>query len=162
MAAQPEPYENFTIPRRVVVPFDLSAHSLVALRSALKLSARGSLFVVHVIRPASPVDPAVLLGNISDTDRAEQAVKTLEASLVDWGFGELHVDVLVGSPGREVCRYAASRQADVIVVASHGRTGIQKALLGSVAEAIVRHSPCPVFVLRGPVVDAAAAVEVPG
>ncbi len=159
MTATLEEPATFIKPRCVIVPMDLSAHSLVALRAALKLSARGNLFLVHVIRPASPVDPAVLLGHIDDGQRAATAAETLQRSLLDWGFGELNIDVVVGSPGREVCEYAAHRQADLIVVGSHGRSGLKHALLGSVAESIVRRAPCPVFVLRGEAVNAAADAE---
>jgi len=55
---------------------------------------------------------------------------------------------LAGDPAEEIVRTAARVQADVIVLATHGRTGIKRLLLGSVAEKVVRYAGCPVFVMR--------------
>jgi universal stress protein A len=53
-----------------------------------------------------------------------------------------------GSPSVEIVKFAKSWPADVIVIATHGNTGLKHVLLGSVAEQIVRHGPCPVLVVR--------------
>lgn len=57
--------------------------------------------------------------------------------------------VKVGKPAAEIIKAANEWPADVIVIGSHGRTGVTRALLGSVAEAVMRHAPCPVLVIRG-------------
>ena len=54
----------------------------------------------------------------------------------------------VGKPASEIIRTAKEWPTDIIVIGSHGRHGIQRALLGSVAEAVMRHAPCPVLVIR--------------
>ncbi len=54
----------------------------------------------------------------------------------------------VGAPGAEIVKAAREWPADLIVIGSHGRSGMQRALLGSVAEAVMRHAPCPVLVVR--------------
>ena len=54
----------------------------------------------------------------------------------------------VGVPGAEIVKAAREWPADLIVIGSHGRSGMQRALLGSVAEAVMRHAPCPVLVVR--------------
>jgi nucleotide-binding universal stress UspA family protein len=54
----------------------------------------------------------------------------------------------VGKPASEIVRTAQEWRADIVVIGSHARHGVQRALLGSVAEAVMRHAPCPVFVVR--------------
>lgn len=56
--------------------------------------------------------------------------------------------VAAGSPADEIVKAAREWPADLIVIGSHGRSGLQRALLGSVAEAVTRHAPCPVLVVR--------------
>lgn len=55
--------------------------------------------------------------------------------------------VVVGSPFHDICKIAAQSKSDLIVVGSHGRTGLSQVLLGSVAERVVRHAPCPILVV---------------
>jgi nucleotide-binding universal stress UspA family protein len=54
-----------------------------------------------------------------------------------------------GSPGQEIVKAAKDWPADMIVIGSHGRSGLGRVLLGSVAEAVMRHAPCPVLIVRG-------------
>lgn len=56
--------------------------------------------------------------------------------------------VVLGSPADEIVKAAEEWPADLIIIGSHGRGGLQRALLGSVAEAVMRHAPCPVLVVR--------------
>ena len=56
--------------------------------------------------------------------------------------------VLTGHASTEICRYAAKENCDLIVIATHGRTGLKHMVLGSTAEQVVRHAPCPVLTLR--------------
>ena len=56
----------------------------------------------------------------------------------------------MGDPAGEICRIAAEEGAELIVLGTHGRTGILRLLMGSVAESILRHAPCPVLVYRQP------------
>jgi universal stress protein A len=60
----------------------------------------------------------------------------------------VQVKVAVGKPAVEILRVVRTEGADLIVMGTHGRTGLRHLLLGSVAEAITRHAPCPVFTLR--------------
>jgi nucleotide-binding universal stress UspA family protein len=61
---------------------------------------------------------------------------------------KLEIHNVKGEPSEEIVRVAAEVDADVIVLATHGRTGLKRLLLGSVAEKVVRHAGCPVFVVR--------------
>ena len=67
------------------------------------------------------------------------------------GTVQVETQVMVGEPFADICQSAAQEQADLIIMGSHGRTGLSHVLLGSVAERVVRHAPCPVLVVRPPV-----------
>ena len=56
---------------------------------------------------------------------------------------------IMGDPSNEIVRIAKDGGYDLIVMSTHGRTGLSRLLMGSVAERVIRHAPCPVFVIRG-------------
>ena len=56
--------------------------------------------------------------------------------------------LVMGDPATEIVRIAEEEQAELIVLGTHGRTGLSRILMGSVAEAVVRHAPCPVLIYR--------------
>jgi nucleotide-binding universal stress UspA family protein len=62
-------------------------------------------------------------------------------------------DVLFGNPWSVICQYAKDAQIDLLVVSTHGRTGLRHVLIGSTAERIVQHAPCPVLVVKNPEKD---------
>ena len=115
---------------------------------ARRLDAQVAL--IHVIDPALVLDPEAGIGADELVQKARE-----DAARVVAGFrARLQADaralgfVPLGSPGSEIVKAATEWQADVIVIGSHGRRGITRALMGSVAEAVVRHAPCPVLVVR--------------
>lgn len=140
--------------QRILVPVDFSEQSRVALSVALDITGshgegeRGQIAAVHVLPDLSPAEPGKMWNTVSPTSRIEHATTSLE----DWlklGEQELDtIDVRIGDPGAEICRVASERGADLIVLTSHGRTGMKRLLIGSVAERVVRLAPCPVLVLR--------------
>jgi universal stress protein A len=73
----------------------------------------------------------------------EEANKILQSKKIDVAF-----DVKSGSPYEEILREQQERKADLIVIASHGRTGILKSLIGTVAERVMREAKCPVLLVR--------------
>jgi universal stress protein A len=73
----------------------------------------------------------------------EEANKILQSKKIDVAF-----DVKSGSPYEEILREQQERKADLIVIASHGRTGILKSLIGTVAERVMREAKCPVLLIR--------------
>lgn len=144
---------NTSAPRRILVPVDFSKPSSQALGAAVALAQRfgARLAVAHVTRRNRPDSHIVAeqLGMTFDTRRAGRAklVEFLERELL----GDIQPTRLVtdGVPFDEITKAAATWEADLIVIATHGYTGLKHVLLGSTAERVVRHAPCPVLVVRG-------------
>jgi nucleotide-binding universal stress UspA family protein len=104
------------------------------------------LHVVHVLPELLAAEPGVIWASIDDTSRIEHAREAMEKRLVDFQGVDLRVGI--GDPGQVITHLATELQADLIVIPSHGRTGVKRLLLGSVAERVVRLAHCPVLVLR--------------
>lgn len=135
---------------KILVPTDYSDCSLAALKYAASLAreANGSLLIVHVNEPPSAyVWPDANRKN----DPLPQDVELLLQAIADGRqqvrYEERRVD---GAPVPTIISLAADEHVDLIVMGTTGRTGLQRLLLGSVAEDVVRRAPCPVLVLRSP------------
>jgi nucleotide-binding universal stress UspA family protein len=138
---------------RVLAPVDLSDQSELVLDHAVALaeSYAAPLDLLHVVEEAAypnvygldPLTPA--LPNVQD--RAREALETL-ASNVELRTDPVNVHVLAGNAARDIVEFATDNDADLIVMATHGRTGLDRFLIGSVAEKVVRRAPCPVFTLK--------------
>ena len=147
--------ENGTGPQinRVLAPVDLSDQSEQVLNHAVALaeSYAAPLDLLHVVEEAAypnvygldPLTPS--LPNVQD--RAREALETL-ASEVDLRTDPVNVHVLAGNAARDIVEFAEDNAADLIVMATHGRTGLDRFLIGSVAEKVVRRAPCPVFTIK--------------
>ncbi|HEX4422179.1 MAG TPA: universal stress protein [Kofleriaceae bacterium] len=143
---------------RVVVGTDFSDPSFPAVRAAAAAAAsiHGGLVLVHAIE----VNPIALYGMmlpVSETVSGDaQGVmrQRLEDVLQRLGV-TAQVHVCIGPPGPALLQAAAMYQAGLLVVGTHGRTGVTRFLLGSVAEAVIHHAPCSVLVTRleGPEAD---------
>ena len=141
--------------RTIVVPIDFSAESKKALQYASKLASRfeASLKLVHVVEPASFINdlPNVPLAG-SDGEIAKESTVRLKALAKD-EIDELipaQTGVRIGKPYHEIVSFAKVADADLIVIATHGYTGVKHTLLGSTAERVVRYATCPVLVVRDP------------
>jgi nucleotide-binding universal stress UspA family protein len=143
-----------TLFRRILVPHDFSRPADHALEVAadLALESRGRLVVLHVVPPYPFVGftPAEEVPLVSVADLVRPARAHLE-HIVRRIVGRRRVScesrVVVGDPVQEIV--LAARRADVVVMATAGRTGLGHLLIGSVAERVVRHASCPVLTLRG-------------
>jgi universal stress protein A len=129
-----------------LVPIDFSVHADAALVAALNLAKKfkARLILLHV-------RDDIALNPMSYTAEGEaEARHTLEAYLMrvqDAGVdGE--VALVHGVPWREIVAMARARQTDLVIMGTHGRTGLAHVLMGSVAERVVRQGPCPVLVSR--------------
>ncbi len=133
----------------VVVPIDFSDESFAALNSALELVADAShLQAIHVLPALEAVEPGVIWGTIDNVSRARHAEQALRERTTDARLKGLQVKIAFGDPGHEVADFAVQVHADLIVLPSHGRRGVTRLLIGSVAERIVRLAHCPVLVLK--------------
>lgn len=143
--------------RRVLHPSDFSGASRAAFAKAVELAAanRAELLVVHVL---TPVVPLVGDGYVSpklyediEASAQAQAQKQLDALLTKAkGAGVRARGLLVaGVPHERIARIARSKRADLVVIGTHGRTGLAKLFLGSVAGRVVAIAPCPVLTVRG-------------
>lgn len=148
--------------QHLLVPIDLSASAEQALDYAIglarTLSAR--LTVLHVIQPVpmAGVDMGVTLPETYLREVEADIQHSMEAALARVTAAGLTGErvVLYGVPVQEIVETAKARQVDLIVMGTHGRTGLMHVLLGSVAERVVRLAPCSVLVVR-PIAQASAA-----
>ena len=135
--------------KKIVAPVDLSDESLAALGTAVDMAGSPSdVHAVHVIPELNLSEPGVIWQEIDNSGRKQHAEQELFKKLSDGKFAQVHIEIEVGDPGHCVADFAKRIGADLIVMPSHGRTGLAHMLLGSVAERVVRLSHCPVLVLR--------------
>jgi nucleotide-binding universal stress UspA family protein len=135
--------------RRIVAPVDFSEYSDEVVKTAFEFAGTtGTVHVVHVLPDLSPAEPGIVWGTIDDKARMEKARQALRDRFPSLPENQVHFEVRIGDPGQEIADFATKMQADLIVIASHGRTGIKRLLIGSVAERVARLAHCPVLVLR--------------
>ena len=132
----------------VLVPFDFSDGCRRAIRVARSfVDSDAAIIVMHVVRPPATSYPGVLWTDMdaeSIRARAHQAL-CKELSRLEVGAEAV---TSIGSPAAEIVSRAAAEKSELIVMPSHGRTGIERVLLGSVTEKVVRKAQIPVLVLR--------------
>lgn len=153
--------------KRILVPTDFSANAMPAAEVAVALAptAGGAIELVHVygppgiILPDGSAFPATADELWGVTERAETALAQARAAVVARAAGiEVTAQALMGAPADEILRLAESGHYDLIVMGTHGRTGLRRLLMGSIAEAVMRRSPIPVLTIRAAAVQEARAV----
>ena len=144
--------------RNILVPIDFSQMSIQAINTAKRLASRFSVAIhlAHVrhfnyaadfVVLAPPVVPFSFMPYDRDGERS--ILNELKAVARKCGVSSASYHVLTGGPPfDEICRLAQTIPADLVVMPTHGRTALKHVFLGSTAERIVQHSPCPVFVVR--------------
>jgi len=133
----------------VVVPVDFSASTEPAIRTALEfVDSPSKVNLIHVLFALDAVSPGVVFGGITDESRTEAINKHFEELKQKLGAHDLGTEVRVGDPGLQITEYANELGADLIVIPSHGYHGVKRLVLGSVAERVIRHAHCDVYVLR--------------
>lgn len=157
--------EPFTQWRRVLIAADYSELGELALAQGLTIASTSPSTVAHVIyvqagvapSPAmAPGDVAPVVVPMPSTDeaamkvreRVERAKAKLATHCERGGFSETVVHVRRGPPANVITELADELDVDLIVVGTHGKTGLQRMVLGSVSEKIVRTAPCAVLVVR--------------
>jgi nucleotide-binding universal stress UspA family protein len=143
-----------TLPRTIVVPTDFSEHAEKATRYALELAKRldARLELVHAwsVPIVSYPDLMVPLPATFIDDVGRDAQQRMDKALARTQAPGIAVSgtVVCGDARQALIELADQRKADLIVMGTHGRRGVKRALMGSVAEAVVRHAHCPVLVVR--------------
>ncbi len=146
-------------PKRILVPTDFSSYSDIALRYAVDIARqyRATVFLLHVIDSnvqQCAVDyclsDAVMKGIEEESmtrskDMLQQQITRVLGNAPDV---EITPYLQQGVPYDEIIKEQGEKNIDLIVISSHGRTGIRKMLIGSVAEKITRGAPCPVMLVR--------------
>jgi len=143
---------------KVLVPIDFSDYSKNALRYAVQFAKQfiAKIYLVYVIEPMIyPADFS--MGQVAipsmDADmqtRATEELNNLAKSLIDLSV-ETEIIIRTGKPFVEICETATEKDIDLIIIATHGHTGVEHLLFGSTAEKVVRKAPCPVLTLREPI-----------
>lgn len=144
---------KWKIPKNsVLVPYDFSD----AARDALQVAATfveesNAVSVLHVVVPPPITAPGRLVrGPFDEEEAIGHGFKALTQALDDEGHPSMEAHVRVGHPAETIVDYALAMRAELIVIPSNQRKGLDRFLLGSVTERVVRLSPCPVLVLRAP------------
>ncbi len=144
--------------RSILFPTDFSQQNDAALHyaSALAADSNATLHIVHV-HDTRTLNPS--MGEAASLYAAEwQRELEVSRELLDRirptspGVDFQHHS-LTGIPDAEIVEFATENKVDLIVMASHGRTGISRLLMGSVAEAVMRRAPCPVLIVKQPATD---------
>jgi len=144
----------------ILHPTDFSERSLDAfhLAGALARDYEAKLIVLYVSRQpiiaygegVIPPDPDLLV---------EEAMERLNQLVAEQPSISAECRYTEGDPAAEILRLARERQVDLVVMGTHGRTGLSRLLMGSVAEQVVRRAPCPVLTVKSPVPETMSVGE---
>jgi nucleotide-binding universal stress UspA family protein len=141
--------------KRILCPVDFSETARAALETAIELASKfdSEIVLVH----AYPIpgytfpDGSAVASSRMLQELADEATRHLEEwrlLAVKGGAKHVTVETAVGDPAGEIVRIAQEAKIDLVVMGTHGRTGIEHALMGSIAERVVRRAKCPVLTVR--------------
>jgi universal stress protein A len=138
--------------KTILCPTDFSEESYRAIEYGVRFAqvSGGTILIAHILH-----NPTTALfhpeGFVLSFEQVEGRAQALLNELRDTrlgGFARCELLLDIGDPYEQLIAIATRRGVDLIVTATHGRTGLQHLVMGSVAEKIIRHAPCPVFVVR--------------
>jgi nucleotide-binding universal stress UspA family protein len=141
--------------RRILVPIDGSTQAYGALEYAASEHPDATFVALTVSNPSDVSTGATEMGMAGYADewmeieeqRAEERFERA-VEIADEHGVSLETESVFGRPARAIVEFAEEHDVDAIVMGSHGRDGVSRILLGSVAETVIRRSPCPVTVVR--------------
>ena len=141
--------------KKIICPVDLSEVSMGALKLAASIAVQceASLVIVNVVEPiVAPSDftfGPMTTGEVEDrlVERSEQALNEL-AGTIELPGDRVSTRVERGRASAEIVRVAQEEQANLLVIGTHGYSGVAHVLLGSTAERVIRKAPCPVLTVR--------------
>lgn len=153
-------------PRKILVPTDFSEDSDLAFRMALSIAVtyQARIFLLHVISNTiqqsltdysldqSMLDRVLNESIVFSNEKLQEVIDKNQQS----GNIKVIPDVRQGQPYEEILKEASERKIDLIVITSHGKTGLQKYFIGSVTEKVMKEAKCPVLLIRSQEKEAAA------
>jgi nucleotide-binding universal stress UspA family protein len=144
---------------KILLAIDDSKFSEAATHAVLRhmRPEQTELYILHVVAPTEAYPSISYAVHAHDIEEAQQKllkhgqelVARAEPLLGKLGF-KVYPAVESGDPGPTIVAFAAKQQCDLIVVGSHGRKGLDRLVMGSVAEFVARHASCPVEIVRIP------------
>jgi nucleotide-binding universal stress UspA family protein len=161
-----EKYEvNYFENKTILVPHDFSELSDDAVETAIKIAGKcENVTVLHVVDPTPLYGyadgsgemggsfdigiPSIVQADEIDEDQQQRAIRLLQGQFGDAQHVGLKFATTVNDASHGIADYASENEFDLIVMPSHGRTGVKRLLIGSVTERVVRLAHCPVMVLR--------------
>lgn len=144
-------------PVQVVVAYDFSPSSEQALSRAVEVAARAPQHVLHIVAALDPHDRMATADKLEGVTYEtadhiqKQVVERVTAAFAGRPTAadvQFFVHARIGKPATEILGLASDVGADLIFIGSHGKTGVERFLLGSVSERVVREAQCPVLVAR--------------
>jgi len=143
---------------KILVPIDFSDYSKNALKYAAQFAKQfnAKIYLVYVVEPMIyPADFSMGQVAIPSTDidlqkRGEDELNLLAKNFIDPSI-IVETVIRTGKPFVEINDTATEKDVDIIIMATHGHTGVEHLLFGSTAEKVVRKAPCPVLTLREPI-----------
>lgn len=145
--------------RKIVAATDFSEASLIAVETAfnLTLESDATLYLLHIMEFPMVTDPVIgVVPPPADELYGEQMQRLKE--LIPENVKDLKIEtaVLQGSAAKEIADFARKKEADMIIVGTHGRKGLTRMLMGSTAESLLRQAPCQVLVVKQKLAKAAS------
>ena len=138
--------------KKILFPTDFSESAENASHYAISLAQKygGKIYAVHVIEPFTYTVDFGIDYSAQYKEMETSAKKLLNEIVASLKKSKIDVEgvLLSGEPFVEIIKYAKKKQVNLIIMATHGRTGIEHMLMGSVAEKVVRKSPCPVLSIK--------------
>ena len=141
--------------KSILVPTDFSEGFQDVIDYAVLIAKKfeGRLSFLHVIEPMMVYELYFSFAHSSGSSelrgRMMEALKKKIDPVKDQGI-EIEEMILMGLPSREIVKFAKARGVDLIVMGTRGRTGLSHVLLGSTAERVIQHAPCPVLTIHSP------------
>lgn len=137
--------------KHILCPIDFSTHGEGAITYATSLAKEydAELHLLHIYERHTAIDAGFATAPVPESD-LEAERKKLEAIAPTAKDVRFRRKFIEGLPSDDIVKYAVEENIDLIVMGTHGRTGLGRLLMGSVAEAVVRRAPCPVLTIKQP------------
>ncbi len=134
----------------ILCPVDFDSNSIAALKEAAALArpCKATICLLHVVQINPLATEGFVLGELQESQSKYARTKVAEMAERDLGGADYEIKIEIGDPAETVLEMEKRLKADLVVMATHGRRGVSRLVLGSVAERVVRESSIPVLTLR--------------